>query len=61
MDKESQIAYEANKQILFSSSVMSDSLWPLDCSRPGSFVCGIFQARSSSFYGSSYSQLFITE
>ena len=26
-------------------SVVSDSMWPHDCSLPGSSVCGILQAR----------------
>ena len=29
----------------WSHSVVSDSLWPMDCSLPGSSVHGIFQAR----------------
>ena len=28
---------------VFSHSVMSNSLWPMDCSPPGSSVCGIVQ------------------
>ena len=28
-----------------SHSALFDSLWPVDCSPPGSSVCGIFQAR----------------
>ena len=28
-----------------SRSVVSDSLWPMDCGPPGSSVCGILQAR----------------
>ena len=31
--------------LLFSCQVMSNSLWPIDCSPPGSSVHGIFQAR----------------
>ena len=30
---------------MHACSVMSDSLWPMDCSLPGSSVHGIFQAR----------------
>ena len=26
-------------------SIVSDSLWPMDCGPPGSFIYGIFQAR----------------
>ena len=44
----------------WSHSVMSNSLWPMDCSRPSSSVHGIFQARTlewvamPSFRGSSW-------
>ena len=36
-------------------TVVSDSLWPLDCSPPGSFVHGIFQARILEQVAISYS------
>ena len=29
----------------WSLSVLSDSLWPMDCSLPGSSICGIFQEK----------------
>ena len=34
-----------DKQCMHGRSVMSNSLWPMDCSPPGSPVHGIFQAR----------------
>ena len=36
---------------MLSCSVMSDSLWPTDCSPPGSSVCGISQATHSLLQG----------
>ena len=40
----------------FSSSVMSDSCDPMDCSRPGSSVHGIFQARILEWIAISFSR-----
>ena len=39
------ITVKLRASIAKTRSVMSDSLWPLDCSLPGSSVCGIFQVR----------------
>ena len=39
------ITVKLRASIAKTCSVMSDSLWPLDCSLPGSSVCGIFQVR----------------
>ena len=35
----------SKKETKWSPSVVSDSLWPMDCSLPGSLVHGIFPAR----------------
>ena len=40
---------------VLSRSVMSDSLWPLDCSPPGSSVRGILQARILEWIAMPYS------
>ena len=37
--------YEVKWKWKWSCSVMSDFLWPMDCSPPGSSIHGIFQAR----------------
>ena len=42
--------------VLFSHQVGSDSLWPLDCSLPGSSVCGILQARILEWVAISFSR-----
>ena len=36
--------------------VVSNSLWPMDCSLPGSFVHGISQARTMEWVAISYSR-----
>ena len=41
-------------RLLFSHKVMSNSLWPLDCSPPGSSVHGILQARRLELVAISY-------
>ena len=35
----------------WSCSVVSDSLWPMDCSLPGSSIHGIFQAKILEWFG----------
>ena len=44
----------------WSCSVMSDSLWTMDCSLPGSFVHGIFQARVLEWVATSFSNVCMT-
>ena len=43
-------------KVKWSHSVMSDSLWPMDCSLPGSSVHGIFQARILEWVAISFSR-----
>ena len=40
----------------FSHSVMSESLWPMDCSPPGPSFCGISQARILEWVATSFSR-----
>ena len=40
----------------WSCSVMSDSLWPVDCSLPGSSLCGVLQARILEWVAISFSR-----
>ena len=40
----------------WSHSVVSDSLWPMDCGQPGSSVLGIFQARILEWVATSFSR-----
>ena len=48
--------YRMQAQYTLAHSVMPNSLWPMDCSPPGSSVYGIFQARILKWVAVSFSR-----
>ena len=56
MDDTKEHKIKWSVRVFYVASVMSDLLWPMDCSPPGSSVRGIFQARILEWVAISFSR-----